>query len=223
MTGLERLKQAINVIRPLLIKGSINERTVENLKHFLDGLIPFFSSPILEIGFSEIQRVTINKKLFGDVNKRIEHINFLKYPQPELVKKYGRANNIGQSILYATFSPITALNEMKPVVGDIITISTWTLPDDIKLSISPICKITTKDNLVYNELSIRFSIAYEKSLHQHPKEVAAQIDELLQFVSECFAKDVEYGNNYDYFLSAYFANKVFNAAASSGAQAVQRD
>lgn len=48
----------------------------------------------------EFQRITINKNLQGNTNSTI---NFLKYSPESSVSKYGRANLIEQSMLYATF------------------------------------------------------------------------------------------------------------------------
>jgi hypothetical protein len=112
--------------------------------------------------------------------------------------------------LYATQDIHTALIELRPEVGDLITISTWKLHNNESILLSPIFKITTLDNLTHNKASLDFLNKYNKSLNQSSTEVQEQIDELIQFIAECFAKNVEYGNNYDYFFSAYFANKIFN-------------
>ena len=211
MTGLEQCKAVINSLRPFLVKGSINEASSKWLHETLDKAIPFFSSPIFDMRFPELHRVTINKNLFGGDNKRIEETTFLKYPPAAIISKHGRANLIGQSVFYSTSNPITAMNEMKPKIGDLITTTIWKQKEnDYYLKISPIFKLTSLNGIVHNELSLKFKMAYENSIKQHPKETAEQIDELLQFVAECFAKDVEYGNNFDYTLSAFFANKILH-------------
>lgn len=220
MTGLEMLNEKLNALRAFLIKNSINATTISSLKTKLDE-IPFFTSPIFEdIQFPQIQRVTINRNLFEGKNERIHDITFLKYPPSALVKKYGRANNLGQSILYAAFNYMTALKEMKPKVGDLITVSTWSLLDGANLTVSPVFKITTKDNLSHNELSLKFSLGYSNSQKQHPKEVAEQLDGLVQFMAECFAKNVEYGNSHDYFMSAYYADKIFQELDNGSVEAI---
>ena len=211
MTGLQQCKAVLNSFRPFLNKGSISEATSKWLHETLDKAIPFFSSPIFEMRFPELQRITINKNLFGGDNKRIDETKFLKYPPADKVSKHGRANLIGQSVFYSTSNPITAMKEMKPNVGDLISTSIWRQKeDDYFLKISPIFKITSLNGVVHNELSLKFKLAYENSLQHHEKETAEQIDELLQFVADCFAKDVDYGNNYEYTLSAFYADKILN-------------
>lgn len=211
MTGLEVCKAVLGSLRPYLVKGSIDEARSKWLHDSLDKMIPFFSSPIFEMRFPEVQRITINKNLFGGDNKRIEEVAFLKYPPADKVSRHGRANLIGQSIFYSTSNPITAMKEMKPKVGDLISTSIWKQKEDeYFLKISPIFKITTLNGVVHNELSLKFKTAYQQALKLHNKETAEQIDELLQFVADCFSKEVEYGNDFDYTLSAFYADKILN-------------
>lgn len=211
MTGLDMCNAVLNSLRPLLQKGAIDEAKAKWLHANLGTLIPFFSCPIFDMRFPELQRVTINKNLFGGKNERIQQVSFLKYPPPNKVSKYGRANLIGQSVFYSTSNPITAMKEMKPQVGDLITTSTWKQKDDgYHLQICPVFKITSLNGVVHNELSLRFTMGYQNALKHHPQEQAKQIDALLQFMADCFAKDVDYGNSYDYALSAYWANKILH-------------
>jgi hypothetical protein len=209
MNELETWKARLNSLRPLLQKGSINEALAEHLKQTLNQVITFISSPIFTTGFPKIQRVTINKNLPGNNNERIKDIKYLKYPPADAVTKNGRANYIGQSMLYATFDPMTALSEMKPRIGDRITTSTWILPDHIDLVITPIFMMTSGNGgESHNALSLRYLSEYDRALREHPENIQLLIEELIIFVTECFAKEVEYGNSHDYILSAWFANKL---------------
>lgn len=209
MTALDLFKQRLSLLRPFLSTGSIDEKMIELLKPILDEIITFIALPIFdEHNFSEIQRVTINRNVLNGENKSIETISFLKYPPPEYVS-YGRANVNGQSVLYATFNLMTAIKEMKPNIGDLITISTWTILETATLSVAPIFKITSKDGIVHNELSLFYLNEFEKLKKTLSKDVADQSDELMAFMAECFAKKVEYRNKYDYYLSAYFADRIF--------------
>ncbi|MFZ4740200.1 MAG: hypothetical protein ACOYLE_03465 [Bacteroidales bacterium] len=209
MEGIEILNQIINTLRPLLINGRINEQNINWLKTFLDKNIPFISSPTKRIRFDELFRVTINKNLPNNRNTRINEFKFLKYPPPECINKYGRANYIGQSILYATFDSITVFEEMKPKVGDLITISKWKLIEKEDLLISPIVNSYSNiDVLYYNEMKIDIINIYLKKLSQFNSNDAQQIQLLLNFISDCFTRNIDSGFNLDYFLSAYFANKI---------------
>lgn len=210
MTGLQMLQAVLNLFRPFLKSGSIDKKKAEFIKKALKEMNPLFYSPMTQdLILQPLKRVTINKYLFEGNNKRIFEIDKLKYPPSCKVKKNGRANYIGQSILYATFNPVTAIKEMKPDENDLVTISTWKQNEkDYSLKISPIFKITSLDNITHNELSLKFKQDFETFSKRFSKEDAEQIDELLSFIAECFSKEVEYGNNYDYIMSAYFANKI---------------
>lgn len=212
LTGLQMLQSVISPIRMFLQKNSIDEFKAKWIKQYLDSTVPFFSSPVFEnMVFPELHRITINKRLFKEEkdNLRLTEIRQLKYPKPEQVLKNGRANFINQSMLYAAVNPLTAINEMKPDIGDLVTTTIWKQKENTFLVICPIFKKTSVDNICHNEMSLRFNISYEHELKQHSTNKAEQIDLLLQFMADCFAKDVDYDNNYDYFLSAYYANRIY--------------
>ena len=105
----------------------------------LDFALPFFSHLVLEDNFHELHRLTINKRVIGK-NKRIHNINFLKYPPAAKVSNYGRCNYPKQSIFYSSFFHMTAINEMKPRIGDIVTFSVWRAKSGTTLKYCPIFK-----------------------------------------------------------------------------------
>lgn len=208
MKGHEIFLMELAPLLKFLEKNSVQEMHVPEIQERLDA-IPFFTSFMFKNRVSGFQRVTINKRLFQGENKRIHEIDLLKNPPPEKVSRYGRANLPAQSVLYGTFDPLTALSEMRPEMGDLVTTSTWVLKTDYDLWVSPVFKNSTKDGIVHNEMALRTSIHYMKELKKNDEETAMQIEILIKFMADCFAKDVHPDNHYDYFLSAYFANKIF--------------
>ena len=155
------------------------------------------------------KRVIINSKIYGG-NKRIIEIKHLKYPPKECVKRFGRANMPDESILYATFDPITALSEMRPGIGELITISTWKLKTNYDLTVTPIFKNSSKNGEVHNLMSLRARIEYNKLHKLYDQQLQKQLDIIIQFVADCFNKEVNDSNHYDYFLSSHYANRLFN-------------
>jgi len=208
MKGYEVFLVELRPLFQFLLKNSIQEKHIDQIQRKLDS-IPFFTSLILKSRISSFQRVTINKRLFQGKNVRIDDISFLKNPPANLVSRLGRANLQQQSVLYATFDPLTALSEMRPEVGDLVTTSTWKLKTDHDLTFSPVFKNSTKDGIVHNEMALKASLHYAKELRNHDEETAKQIDILIKFMADCFSKDVDPNNHFDYFMSAYFANKIF--------------
>jgi hypothetical protein len=208
MKGHEVLIMELKPLFQFLLKNSITENQVDQIQKKLDS-ISFFTSLILKSKVSGFQRVTINKRLFNGKNIRIEDISFLRNPPERIVSRYGRANLPKQSVLYATFDPLTALSEMRPEVGDLVTTSTWKLKMDYDLCYSPVFKNSTRDGIIHNEMALRSSMQYRNVLRKYDEEMAKQIDVLVKFMADCFAKDVDPSSHLDYFMSAYFANKIF--------------
>ena len=181
----------------------------KQVKIMLDQSLYFFAHLILEDCFPDIQRLTINKSILGS-NKRIHDIKFLKYPPAEKVTKYGRCNLPGQSILYACFSPMTALNELKPRKGDLITTSKWRVKNDQTLKYCPIFKNQPFEEDVINPRTYELNQLYEKKLKDYPTNLKKQIDLLVKFVADCFTKRINKANHLDYIFSAYFSDKILN-------------
>lgn len=207
MKGHKILIQDLHPLRQFLTKNSINETNIEWIKKYFES-VRLLSSLTYKQKIEKFQRVTINSKVIGK-NDRIYDIKYLKNPPKELIESYGRANNIQESVLYATFDPITALSEMRPKIRDVITISTWKLKTNYDLTVTPIFKNSTKDGAIHNGISMRARIEYNKALKQYDIELQKQLDIILQFVADCFNKEVEDSNHFDYYLSAHYANRIF--------------
>lgn len=157
--------------------------------------------------FPIIERITINKKVINK-NLRINEVSKLKYPPAECVKSYGRANLKNQSVFYGTFDFITAVKEMKPEKGDLITISKWILKNKF-------------DTLVICPMFLRQPIDGSKNIHllnlynwfirelkRFPPQESKLYFETHQFYSDCFAREVI--DNQGYIISAILADKIFN-------------
>jgi len=207
MEGYQILEYNLRPLKKYLGKNTISEKDLDFIKQILQN-VTFLSSLIYKQRIDGFQRVTVNSWI-KDINRRVEYIKHLKNPPKECVKKYGRANMIGQSILYATFDYITALSEIRPEVGEKITVSFWKLKSDYDLCVTPIFKNSTKDGVIHNELSLRAGILSNKMLKQYDSNMKKQIEIILQFVADAFSKEVQEGNHFDYYLSSHYANKLF--------------
>lgn len=207
MQGHEILNATLLPLRSFLVKNSIHENDIEWIKKYFEN-VTLFTGLTYKETIPTFYRVTINSKIFAGQNKRITEIKYLTNPPKELINTYGRANFPHESIFYATFDPITALSEMRPNIGDLITISRWRLKTDYDLTVTPIFKNSTKNGDVHNEMSLRANIEYRKQLKQYDDQLQKQLDIILQFVADCFNKDVNDRNHFDYFLSSHYANRL---------------
>jgi hypothetical protein len=219
MNGHEILLSKLLPLRNYLNKGMISETAIAPLEAYIKE-ITLLSSLMYKQRIDSFQRVTINSRIFNGEHKRITDINYLKYPPKEFVSRYGRANYPKQSILYATAEPITALSEMRPEIGDLITISTWKLKTNYDLTVTPLFKNHTKNGLIHNELSLRAGLLYEKMVKQYDENTQKQLDIILQFIADCFSKDVDDNNHFDYFLSSYYANRIFKELENGEVDAI---
>lgn len=206
MKGHQILEYKLQPLKRYLEKNSISENELSVIKPILQE-ITILSSLMYRQRIDKFQRVTVNSWI-KDINGRVEYIKHLKNPPKECVKKYGRANLIGQSVLYATFDYITALSEMRPEINDTITVSFWKLKTEYDLCVTPIFNNSTKDGIVYNELSLRAQILSNKMLNQYDDNTKSQIKIILKFIADAFSKEVQEGNHFDYFLSSHYANRL---------------
>lgn len=205
----------VNTFKSLLahVKAMVNteldETKADYIIKILNDLIEFKSFIVAELEFPEIDRLTINRNILG-TNSRINNINFLKYPPKELVKSYGRCNLPNQSVLYASFGQLMIMSEMRPKVGDLISISTWKNINDTPLKITPIFK-NQPINGTINLNSYNFNGTYNELLKQYPPNTVKEIDHLTQFIADSFSKRYKLNSNHaNYVISAHFSNQILN-------------
>lgn len=159
--------------------------------------------------FPTIERITVNKRVIG-TNTRISEENKIKYPPSEFVKKYGRANLKYQSVLYGTFNFMTAIKEMQPEIGDLITVSRWKLKNGNDSIV--VCPMFLKQPI---DGSTNYSLKnlynwFIKELQKFPTPVSNLYLELHQFYSKCFAREINSNDNQGYLITALLADKILN-------------
>lgn len=187
----------------------INDATEKYILSVLDNSLPFFTHLINYYQFGTLERISINNRILGS-NKRIKDIKFLKYPPADKVTKYGRCNLPKQSVFYGSTMFMTAMSEMKPRVGDLITKSIWKLKEPKHLKFCPIFHIQPT-NGTFNPRSWELEQEFKKVLaRDFPKEMHEPVTNLSKFIAFHFSKYVYYKKNKDYLFSAYFANKIMN-------------
>lgn len=215
---VENFQKLLEFLKRLSEDG-ITPLIEKQLLLMLDNTIPFFSHLILTDTFPEIHRLTINKRVIG-TNKRIREIKHLKYPPANKLSKYGRCNFPKQSVLYASFVHMTAMNETQPRIGDLITESVWRVRSNQPLKYCPIFKNQPKGENVINPRTYEINQIYIKKLREYPDYIREQIDALVQFVADEFTKRVQPNADLDYIFSAYFSNKIFTDFEDGAIEAI---
>lgn len=181
-------------------------------EYFEDVIIKFFEpiKILCAIGsgnFPVIERVTVNKRVIKK-NLRIYNVDDLKYPPPEYVKKFGRVNLKGQSVLYGTFNFMTAIKEMKPDIDDLITVSEWSLKNENdNLTVCPIFMRQPKDGTENIRLSKMYN-SFMSDLKRFPPEISRLIFEIHIFYANCFARKIDSNNHQGYIFTAVLSDKI---------------
>lgn len=203
------LENYINNLRNYLKQNSINENIAKHLEYFLSNNFNFITNLTFKKEIDKFQRVTVNSRVNDGKEIRITDINKLKYP-PNGAAKIGRANLVEEKILYGTDNIITALMEARAEENDLITISTWKLKTNKALTVTPIFKNFPLKSDVINIDFFKLHLEYKKKLQEYNAETQKQIDFFIQFLTDCFTKEVGDNNHFDYYLSAHYANRLFN-------------
>jgi hypothetical protein len=191
----------------------INDVSEKWIISVLDNSLPFFVYLINHYQFDTLERITVNNRVIG-TNKRIKEIKLLKYPPPEKVTKYGRCNLPNQSVFYGSTMSMTAMREIKPRVGDLITKTIWKLKEPKQLKFCPIFH-AQPTNGTFNPHSYELEQDFEKILNRDfPKAMHEPVTNLSKFNAYHFSKYVHHKSNKDYLFSAYFSNKIMNELES---------
>lgn len=205
---ISAFNQLLNLFNRFSEDG-INETTEKWILSVLDNSLPLFTHLIYSYQFDKIERITINKRVL-DSNKRIRNIKYLKYPPSENVTKYGRCNLPKQSVFYGSTIFMTAMDEMKPRVGDLITKSIWKLNEPKKLKFCPIFHVQPTNGTV-NPSSINLENTFHRLVKENfPINQQEVVTNLSKFIAFQFSKSVHHKKNKDYLFSAYFSNKILN-------------
>lgn len=190
-------------------KFEVTEKTEAFIIEALNELMLFSTHLVAHYDFEKIERITINRKILKN-NKRIRNIDFLKYPPKEYVKSYGRCNLINQSVFYGATLITTALSEMRPKVGDLITKSIWRNKTGHTFKICPIFHQQPSNNTI-NPRTFKLTQRFNKIIdQQYSDNMKKAIVNLSKFVAYQFGKPVNSQNHLNYIFSAFFSDKILN-------------
>jgi hypothetical protein len=175
--------------------------TIESYEKNLSVLFKDFKVWLFPISgeFPVIERITVNKRVTNNQNTRIYDARKLSYPPSEYVTKYGRANLKNQSVFYGAFYFMTAVQEINPEVGDIITISQWKNKTNKDLIVCPMVMQNNFDE-IYNLL-----LRETQNIDNADFILAVQ-----SFYAKHFSLKIDSNNNKGYLFTALLANKILN-------------
>ena len=159
--------------------------------------------------FPIIKRVSINKRIVNE-NIRIFEVEKLKYPPSNCVTKFGRANLKKQSVFYGAFNLNTAIKELKPETGDLITVSEWRLRNEnMQLIVCPFF-IKQPEDFTTNIRLLEIYYSFLKELNRFPEDISTLVLEIHKFYAKVFSRKIDLYNNQGYLFSALLADKIFH-------------
>jgi hypothetical protein len=211
MNDIQTLKSYIGLLRNFLKKGSIMENESKIIEYYLTYSYSFITNLTFKTKLKKFKRVTVNSRVSdGGKQESLTRIDQLVYNR-EGAKLYGRANMIGDKILYGTDDIPTALMEARVVKDDLITVSTWKLKEGFDVCVAPIFKNFPSKSEIINIDFFNLHCVYWKTIRKiYSPEDQIIVNEFVQFLADCFTKDVDETNHYDYFLSAFFSARLLN-------------
>ncbi len=136
----------------------------------------------------------------------------LWYPPSSVIKTYGRLNNVGQSLFYAAMGAETAFHELRPKIGEVITVLIARTKDDYALMERvPFVGIERSRSEALHHLRdediFRTSTKFRQQLGDNNYKKWLLIDDYLSFI---LGKEVLDSEDYLYKPSVAFANLLFS-------------
>jgi len=158
--------------------------------------------------FSQLYRVVINEDIIGTNNSIIKK-GFLTYPPLHVVrknKKYNRANSPKTTVFYGSETIDTALNELKPQIGQKVTIGIWKPNHSNGMNCYPISH--SNKAFEVNESSTRALKAFQDLKGQQDETLVSYMDSYLKVLGREFTKSISH--HYEYFISSMFSESILD-------------
>ena len=208
-------KQRIEIFKNIsriksLISGEITPDIEKYLTENFEKLLPVVPPIGYETTFSEpFTRLIINQDVIGE-NSSLSSYSQLKYPPKEIEPKldYNRASLKSKSVFYGGYGKLLAFTEVKPKVGNLVTISKWKQKNNTFILHYPI--FFRKD---FSLISPEFDDDYNRVttiLRNLDKNTSDLYTEILDFMSEEFQKPVQGKTKLNYIVSALFSNMLLS-------------
>lgn len=193
--------------------SNFKDKDFENFKNYIFYAFNYILLFKNNLTIYRLYRVVINENVSGSKNS-LSKKGFLTYPPEHLVKKlnkYNRANTPNTTIFYGSETVDTALNEIKPKIGDVITIGEWKpLNPNIEFNSYPISH-SEKSYGVNAHSTDALNAFYKLEITQN-KILKDFLEPYLHILGYEFSKPIKH--NYEYYLSAIFSEKILEKSES---------
>jgi hypothetical protein len=192
----------------------LREMTVDAMKAYIRRRIGGYTVAIKDVPS------TANQLYRGRIcSERPRNVSEISYPNPEVVKKCGRANRAGRSMFYCSMGDFPVLLELRVKRGDLVALSEWALTEPLWmhfLGYHPEALATMNAPVLVERTQLLNPISNETPRNAH----------LRSQMSLAFTRDVPDGKEYRYKETIAIRELLFDRASpirAPGPDAPQRD
>ena len=155
-----------------------------------------------------LYRVVINEKITGS-KKTLTKKRQLSYPPLHIVRAkniYNRANTSRVTLFYGSQSIDTALSELKPDIGDTVTIGEWVPKGNNKFNCFTISH--SYNAFGKNEDSSEALIEFKRQFKNLNPLFTKFAESYFNILGYEYSKDIKH--HFDYMISALFSEQIFS-------------
>lgn len=186
--SLENLNELINVFKNKDTKAS----SIEDFLNDFTILTEFFGFVFFDVpAKTKVHRIRINEN-----GKYFSSLVDLWCPPIDKIKKIGRCNDVGEQILYVSGGGDTALREINPPVGSIVTCLECEVVENIRLFEIGVLKNNQRE-LFLQQLQ-KMHINSLEHFYNNDKSLIDLDSKLKDYIVEEFTKCVEVGEEHLY-------------------------
>lgn len=200
----QRLNELIDIFKSKDIKSS----SIQEYLNDFGILTTFFGFVCFDIPATiKMHRVRINEK-----GKYFTHLNELWCPPIDKIERIGRCNDKGEQILYMSGGGDTALREINPPIGSIVTCLECELVEDIK--VFEIGVLKNNQGEVFLQQLANFHKISINQFYKGDQDLLDLDTKLKDYIVEEFTKQILIGDEYLYkktiSIAKYFFIEPYN-------------
>lgn len=203
--SLHNVRERIAALRRISLETAEVDNLVKKLTLLFRGYT--LRSPVIDAGQHYYRGVTWDQRPLN--------VTQLTYPPAEYIRNYGRANEPGQSIFYASLGREATLYELRSRPGDHVAISRWRLVQRAILN-----NVGFTAGVMQR---LRSNRGTEGALYQDDLLTGRAANKLVhEFLADEFTRSVQPGREHEYKISAAISRKLLGKITEISADLPQQ-
>ena len=208
----ESLDELVNFYSELdqtLTNLDYNSLSKLELRKFKNYILYAFNYHVLvtnRIKLYSMYRVVVNESVQNSTDI-ITHKKYLTYPPIHVVRrmnKLNRANTPKNTVFYASESIDSALNELKPRIGDVVTVGVWRPKENNEFNTYPISH--SEEAFGVNNSSTNAKMAFQEQSKNQDIDLTTLMEPYFKLLGREYSKPVE--NHIEYLISALLSDHI---------------